>query len=83
VPKIETDPPRWRQVYGVISQRIRSGEIEVGARVPSLVDLGTEFGIANATAQKVIRQLRADGLIRTEPGIGSRVAEPEHWEPEG
>ncbi|MFG1614794.1 GntR family transcriptional regulator [Nonomuraea wenchangensis] len=83
MPQIETDPPRWRQVYGVISQRIRSGEIKVGARVPSLVDLGTEFGIANATAQKVIRQLRADGLIRTEPGIGSRVAEPEHWEPVG
>ncbi|MGW5157691.1 GntR family transcriptional regulator [Nonomuraea wenchangensis] len=56
------------QAYGVISQRIRSGEIKVGARVPSLVDLGAEFGIANATAQKVIRQLRADGLIRTEPG---------------
>lgn len=65
----------------MISARIRSGEIKVGERVPSLVDLGTEFGIANATAQKVIRQLRADGLIRTEPGIGSRVADPEHWEP--
>jgi DNA-binding GntR family transcriptional regulator len=81
VAKIETDPPRWRVVHKVISARIRAGEIKVGDRVPSLVDLGTEFGIANATAQKVIRQLRADGLIRTEPGIGSRVADPEHWEP--
>jgi len=66
----------------VISGRIRSGEIEVGERVPSLVDLTAEFGIANATAQKVIRQLRADGLIRTEPGIGSKVADREHWESE-
>lgn len=66
----------------MISGRIRSGEIEVGARVPSLVDLTAEFGIANATAQKVIRQLRADGLIRTEPGIGSKVADREHWEPD-
>lgn len=66
----------------MISKRIRSGEIKVGERVPSLVDLMTEFEIASATAQKVIKQLRADGLIRTSPGIGSRVADPEHWEPE-
>ncbi|MBT2232048.1 winged helix-turn-helix domain-containing protein [Nonomuraea sp. NEAU-A123] len=80
--QIETEQPRWRQVYAVISGRIRSGEIEVGERVPSLVDLTAEFGIANATAQKVIRQLRADGLIRTEPGIGSKVADREYWESE-
>lgn len=49
--------------------------------MPSLVDLMTEFEIANATAMKVVRQLRDDGLIRTSPGIGSRVAEPESWEP--
>lgn len=67
----------------MISGRIRSGDLKVGDRVPSLVDLTTEFEIANATAQKVIRQLRADGLIRTEPGIGSKVADREHWEPEG
>lgn len=79
--KIETDPPRWRQVHAVISGRIRSGQLKVGDRVPSLVDLMTEFEIANATAMKVVRQLRDDGLIRTSPGIGSRVAEPESWEP--
>lgn len=79
--KIETDPPKWRQVHATISDRIRSGQIQVGGRIPSLVELTAEFGIANATGQKVMRQLRADGLIRTEPGIGSRVADPEQWEP--
>ncbi|MEV6158303.1 hypothetical protein AB0L53_49005 [Nonomuraea sp. NPDC052129] len=33
--------------------------------------------IANATGQKVMRALRADGLIRTEPGMGSFVTTPE------
>lgn len=78
---IESDLPRWRIVYGIVSTRIRSGQIKVGERTPSLVDLGSEFGIANATAQKVIRQLRLAGLIRTEPGIGSKVADPADWEP--
>jgi GntR family transcriptional regulator len=81
VAKIETDPPMWRKVYAIMSGRIRSGEIKVGERVPSLVDLTAEFGIASATGMKVIRQLRADGLIRTEPGIGSKVADPDSWEP--
>lgn len=34
-----------------------------------------EFGIATATAQKVLLNLRRDGLIYTEPGLGSFVAE--------
>jgi DNA-binding GntR family transcriptional regulator len=35
-----------------------------------------EFGIANVTAQKVLRQLRDDGVIYTEAGMGSFVSEP-------
>ncbi|CAL9506298.1 hypothetical protein SUDANB145_03524 [Streptomyces sp. enrichment culture] len=34
----------------------------------------TEFGIATATAQKVLQNLRKEGLIYTEPGIGSFVS---------
>ncbi|MFG1958293.1 GntR family transcriptional regulator [Nonomuraea sp. NPDC049028] len=80
--KIETEPPAWRQVYAEISKRIRAGTIPVGAKVPSLVQLGAEFGIASATGMKVMRALRENGLIRTVPGRGSFVADPEHWEPE-
>lgn len=69
-------------MYAVISKRIRSGEIKIGERVPSLVQLCAEFEIASATAEKVHKQLRADGLIFTSPGIGSRVADRDHWEPE-
>lgn len=82
VAKIETEPPAWRQVYAEMSKRIRTGTIPVGERVPSLVQLTAEFGIASATGMKVMRSLRENGLIRTVPGRGSFVAEPRHWEPE-
>jgi GntR family transcriptional regulator len=39
------------------------------------VQLTAEFGIAATTGQKVHRQLRAEGLIYTEPGLGSFVAD--------
>lgn len=67
------DRPRWRQVHEIIAQRIASGEYAPGSRVPSVVQLTAEFGIAAVTGQKVLRQLRADGLTRTESGLGSFV----------
>ncbi len=44
-------------------------------RIPSVIQLQQEFGIAGATGQKVHRQLRDDGLIYTKPGVGSFVAQ--------
>lgn len=69
------DRPRWRQVHEVIVERIRAGEYPPRSRVPSTVALMGEFGIANVTAQKVLKQLREDGLIYTEVGMGSFVTE--------
>ncbi|WP_371578675.1 hypothetical protein [Streptomyces sp. NBC_01314] len=34
-----------------------------------------EFGIADATAHKILRSLREAGLTCTEPGLGSFVAQ--------
>lgn len=69
------DVPRWRQVRDVIAARIESGEYPAGTRIPSVLQLQAEFGIATATGQKVHRALRADGLAYTEPGLGSFVAD--------
>ncbi|MBB6175085.1 DNA-binding GntR family transcriptional regulator [Nocardiopsis mwathae] len=65
--------PRWRQVHEIIKERIRSGTYAPGTRIPSVIQLHEEFGIATATGQKVMRALRADGLVYTEPGMGSFV----------
>jgi GntR family transcriptional regulator len=60
-------------VYAIIRGRIEDGTYAPGARVPSVVELLEEFGIATGTGQKVHRQLRADGLTVTVPGMGSFV----------
>lgn len=70
------DQPRWRQVADVLRARIADGTYPPGSRVPSLVQVQGEFGIAGATAQKVLRQLRDEGLTYTESGLGSFVARP-------
>jgi DNA-binding transcriptional regulator YhcF (GntR family) len=68
------DRPRWRQVADVIRERIADGTYPPGTRVPSVVEMLEEFGIATTTGQKVHRGLRAEGLIYTEPGMGSFVS---------
>ncbi|WAU78793.1 winged helix-turn-helix domain-containing protein [Streptomyces sp. Qhu-G9] len=65
----------WRQVAAAVTARIVNGDYPARTRVPSIAELTAEFGIAAVTAQKVHKGLRAEGLIYTEPGLGSFVAE--------
>lgn len=69
-----SDVPRWVQAADVIRARIADGTYPPGERVPSVIQLQGEFGIAQATAQKVLSRLREDGTLYTVPGMGSYVA---------
>lgn len=66
--------PVWRQIAEVVTGRIADGTYPVGSKVPSVVDLSTEFGVAASTAQKVLGHLKSTGLVRAEVGLGSFVA---------
>jgi DNA-binding GntR family transcriptional regulator len=71
--ELDETRPKWRQVADIIRARIADGTYPAGSRVPSVVQLTEEFGIAAVTAQKVMRALREEGTIRTEVGMGSYV----------
>ncbi|MFE6163056.1 GntR family transcriptional regulator [Streptomyces sp. NPDC056486] len=51
-----------------VTSRIADGTYPVGARVPSAVELPSEFGIAASTAQKALTHLKAEGLPHLSPG---------------
>ncbi|MEV7250285.1 winged helix-turn-helix domain-containing protein [Streptomyces cyaneofuscatus] len=71
--ELDETRPKWRQVADILRARIADGSYPIGSRMPAVVALTEEFGIALATAQKVMRALREEGLIRTEIGMGSYV----------
>ncbi|WP_129359016.1 MULTISPECIES: FadR/GntR family transcriptional regulator [Micrococcaceae] len=52
-----------------IEDRLRSGELSVGDRLPSERTLAEEFGISRASVREAIRVLDAMGLVRS--GVGS------------
>lgn len=70
----KADIPRWRQIYDVMEQRIADGQYAPGERLPSILDLASEMGVAPMTARRVLQELRSAGLAYMEPGIGTSVS---------
>jgi DNA-binding GntR family transcriptional regulator len=61
------------QVAAALRGRIASGELADGARMPGTRAIKAEFEVSIETAQKSLRVLEAEGLIRKWPGIGYYV----------
>jgi GntR family transcriptional regulator len=56
--------------------RIDAGEYPPGAQLPSYSELAALYDVGISTAQRVILILKSSGVVRTEPGRGSFVVEP-------
>lgn len=67
-----TEAPYMR-IVAEIRDRIASGRLGPGQRIPSTRQITQEWGVAMATATKVIAALRDEGLVVTRPGAGTTV----------
>jgi len=63
------------QLRGQLEYGIAGGEIERGARLPSVRELAQELGLAHMTVVQVYKDLLGQGLIITRPGRGTFVAD--------
>lgn len=68
-----TDPP-YRAIAEEIRSRITTGELQPGDRVPSVRRITQRWGVAVATATRVIATLRDEGLVETKVGSGTVVS---------
>ena len=57
----------WRQIHADLVRKIDSGELPPGSRVPSIVTLAQDYGVALTTVRKALDVLKADGLVVTSP----------------
>ncbi len=65
--------PPYLRIVGEIRARIDAGELRAGDRVPSTRQITRDWGVAIATASKVLAELRQQGLVRAVPGVGTVV----------
>ena len=61
------------QIAAEIASRIAAGELASGDRVPSTRQIIREWGVAMATATRVLATLRHQGLVHAVPGVGTVV----------
>jgi DNA-binding GntR family transcriptional regulator len=72
-PELQRPEPPYLQVVRHIRGQIESGQLKDGDTIPSARQLKDEWGIAMATAAKVLATLRTEGLTRGVVGIGTVV----------
>jgi DNA-binding transcriptional regulator YhcF (GntR family) len=64
----------YSKIVAELRSRIERGTLAPGDRVPSTREIMRRWGVAMATATKVLTALRQEGFVRTRPGVGSVVS---------
>lgn len=65
----------YRELAGILRERVESGELPPGARVPSETDLIQQYGCSRTTARRAVALLREEGFVVVRHGYPTRVAE--------
>ena len=71
--------PLYLQVMDDIKKQIISGELALGARLPSTRELAARYQINPNTAVRVYNELEQQGITFTRRGIGTFVTEDPSW----
>jgi len=66
--------PPYRRIVAELRSRILTGELRPGDRMPSIRQIAQRWGVAVATATRVMATLRDDGLVETTVGSGTVVS---------
>lgn len=73
--EFRSNVPIYYQVIQDIKRRVISGQLALGAKLPSSRELALEYQINPNTAARVYSEMEAEGLSFTRRGIGTFVTE--------
>jgi GntR family transcriptional regulator len=68
-------PLGYHAIADELRARIERGQYAPGTRLPSEDALAGQFGVSRQTVNKALLELRTEGLIRVERGVGTTVRE--------
>ena len=66
--------PPYARIAAELRGQIERGELLPGQRVPSTREITARWGVAMATATRVLATLRQEGLVHPKPGVGTVVS---------
>lgn len=71
--------PAYRKVAAVLTERITSGVLKQGERLPSEMQLASRLGVHRSTIREALRELESAGLLRRERGSKlMMITRPDH-----
>jgi GntR family transcriptional regulator len=70
-----SDRPVYKQLADLLREGIRSSEFPAGAELPSETELMRRFDVSRNTVRNAVALLRVEGLVSTEHGRATYVAE--------
>jgi GntR family transcriptional repressor for pyruvate dehydrogenase complex len=62
-----------QRVFDSVAERIRSGLLKPGDRVPPEPDLMRELGVSRTVVREAMSRLQANGMVETRLGVGTFV----------
>jgi DNA-binding GntR family transcriptional regulator len=65
----------------VLAEKIKSGELKPGDRVPSVTELVKTYDVSHSTARRALAKLKEMGLTDTVPGYATFVRLPDQGAP--
>lgn len=71
----ESAVPLYRQIAVALRYRIATGELERGARLPSLRDAAEAWDVNYHTVRRAYRELEEGGLVERRRGAGTTVTD--------
>ncbi|HDV0863060.1 TPA: GntR family transcriptional regulator, partial [Enterococcus faecalis] len=72
--------PLYQQLYDAILNKVRSGEYQVGEKIPSEEQLMTIYGVSRVTVRNAIKQLVDENILIKRHGKGTFVSMPSYVE---
>lgn len=66
-PTVNRPAPPYLQIADHFRVLIKNGDLEEGAKLPSVAEIAAGWQVATATAAKALTQLRTEGYVRSTP----------------
>src|SRR6188508_224337 len=72
--RVERGVAQYQRLASLLRHRIANGEYPLGAQLPPITQLADDLGVAVVTVRQAYELLSKEGLIRSQRGVGTRVA---------
>src|ERR1017187_8394273 len=70
---VDGDPRAWVRVANALLERVASGAVRAGSRVPPVTSLGLETAVPPGAAGRAFRVLASEGVLYWVPRLGYHV----------